>query len=82
MSSSRRKPEDSPEGCRASAASDRERASLAPNPHVRAAFERSAKAWIARATLLERLENTFDARAASLGRSIRSRPTIEDGRNG
>jgi hypothetical protein len=66
MSSSRRKPEDSADGCRAFAASDRERASTAANIHVRATFERSAQAWSARASLLERLETSFDARVASL----------------
>jgi hypothetical protein len=61
MSSSRRKPENSVDGCRAFAASDRERASTA-NGHVRATFERSAEAWSARASLLDRLETSFDAR--------------------
>jgi hypothetical protein len=65
MSSPRRKPEDSADGCRAFAASDRERASTAAN-QVRATFERSAEAWSARASLLERLETDFDARVASV----------------
>jgi hypothetical protein len=82
MISSRRKPEDSADGCRAFAASDRERASTTANTHVRASFERSAEAWSARANLLERLETSFDARAASLTRGTRKHRAIEGGQNG
>jgi hypothetical protein len=65
MSSSRRKPEDSADGCRALAESDRERASATNNIHIRATFKRSAEAWSARASLLERLEVSFDAPSAA-----------------
>lgn len=82
MSSSRRKPEDSAEGCRALAASDRERASSTINTHVRATFERSAEAWNARASLLDRLETSFDARAAKLHRATNGRRAIGGGQNG
>jgi len=82
MSSSRRRPEDSADGCRAFALSDRERASATPNTHVRATFERSAEAWSARASLLDRLEINFGARAASLKRGMRKHHAIEDGQNG
>jgi hypothetical protein len=82
MSSSRRKPEDSADGCRAFAASDRERASTTANTHVRASFERSAEAWSARASLLERLETNFDARAANLRRGTRKHSVMEDRQNG
>jgi hypothetical protein len=78
MSSSRRKPEDSVDGCRAFAASDRERASTAANGHVRARFERSAEAWTARASLLDRLETSFDARAMKLTPGTRIHRAIED----
>jgi len=61
---SRPKPEDSAQGCRALAKSDREKAAAA-NGHMRATFERSAEAWTARAGLLERLEVNFKARAAA-----------------
>jgi hypothetical protein len=71
MSSLRRKPEDSVDGCRAFAASDRERASTAANGHVRATFERSAEAWTARASLLDRLETSFDSRVAAMIRRTR-----------
>lgn len=81
MSSSRRKPEDSADGCRALASSDRERASAAEG-HVRARFERSAQAWTARATLLDRLEADFDARAVSLTRQTRKHRAFEVGQNG
>jgi hypothetical protein len=66
MSSCRRRPEDSADGCRAFAASDRERASVTNNSHVRDTFERSAEAWSARASLLERLDASFDARVGAL----------------
>jgi hypothetical protein len=81
MSSLRRKPEDSADGCRALAASDRERASAAAG-HVRSRFERSAQAWTARATLLDRLETSFDARAAGLTPRTRKHRAIEDGQDG
>jgi hypothetical protein len=71
MSSARRKPEDCAEGCRAFAASDEERALASVNGHMRATFERSAAAWKDRAGLLDRLEASFDARAAS----ARAEPT-------
>lgn len=82
MNSSRRKPEDSADGCRAFAASDRERASTTAITHVRATFERSAEAWTERASLLERLETSFDARAESVARRTRQQRTLEDGQNG
>jgi hypothetical protein len=62
MISPRRKPEDSADGCRAFAASDRERATAAFNVQIRATFERSAEAWTERAGLLDRLETSFRAR--------------------
>jgi len=64
MSSFRRKPEDSADGCRDFATSDRAKAAATPNDHMRACLERSADAWTARACLLERLKASFDARAA------------------
>ena len=64
MSSVRQKPEDSAEGCRAMAASNREQATATPNDHMRATLQRSAEAWTARASLLDRLEARFNARAA------------------
>ena len=82
MSSSRRKPEDSVDGCRAFAALDRERASTAANGHARATFERSAEAWSARASLLDRLETSFDARVASLTPRTRKHRAAEDRQNG
>jgi len=81
MSSPRRKPEDSADGCRAFAASHRERASTAANGQVRATFERSAEAWSARASLLDRLETSFNARVASVTPLTRKYRAIE-GRQG
>jgi hypothetical protein len=81
MSSPRRKPEDSAAGCRAFAASDRERALTAANGHVRDRFERSAEAWSARASLLDRLETSFNARVASVTPLARKYRAIE-GRQG
>jgi hypothetical protein len=68
MRSSRRKPEDSADGCRVFAASDRERALTAASGHVRATFERSAEAWSARASLLDHLETSFGTRVATTTR--------------
>ena len=68
MSSAKRRPEDSADGCRALAKSDCEQAAEVPSGHMRARFERSAAAWTTRAGLLERIEASFVARAASLER--------------
>ena len=61
-----RKREDTAEGCRALALGDRMRAADAQGGHMRAVLERSAEAWIARASLLDRLEANFAARARRL----------------
>jgi hypothetical protein len=82
MSSPRHKPEDSVDGCRAFAASDRERASTAAKGHVRATFERSAEAWSARASLLDRLETSFNARAASVMPRTRKHRANKDRQDG
>lgn len=50
-----RKPENSADGCRASAQADLVKAAATPNPQVRKALERSANAWAIRAELLERM---------------------------
>ena len=65
MTSARRRPEDSAEGCRSLAANDRTRASAAVNPQMRATLERSAEAWSARAQLLDRLATNFNERIAA-----------------
>ena len=56
-------------GCRSLAEDDRARAEAMINPQMRASLERSADAWAARATLLERLEIGFKERLAASGRS-------------
>jgi hypothetical protein len=61
MSSRRRRPEDTADGCRAFATSDHERALATLNGHVRCTFERSADAWRARTSLLERRDAGIDA---------------------
>jgi hypothetical protein len=66
VTSASRKAEDSAEGCRALAQADRDRAAETVNEHMRATFERSATAWFARASLLQRLEANFTARAAAV----------------
>ena len=58
MSLARRKPEDSAEGCRVLEQADRLRALATPNLHLRESLARSAEAWNARATLLDRLETS------------------------
>ena len=69
MTSPRRRPEDTAEGCRSLAANDLLRAAEMVNPHIRISHERSADAWTARAELLERLESRFNERLAVNGRS-------------
>jgi hypothetical protein len=81
MSTERRVPEDSAGGCRALEQADRLRALATPNPHVRESFERSADAWSARATLLDRLEASFKERAAENVKS-QSRRRRRDGNDG
>jgi hypothetical protein len=72
MRPAKRKSEDSAAGCRAFAASDRERAAASTSEHMRACLERSAEAWSARAHLLDRLQASFEARAeANIGKSWR-----------
>lgn len=66
MSSAKRRPEDSAEGCRAFERDDRERAAANLTKHMRAILERSADAWSARARLLDRLERDFNERAAAI----------------
>ena len=77
MSSAKRKPEDSAEGCRSLERDSRERASETTSEHMRTVLERSADAWSARAKLLSRLESNFLARAVEL-QSDRSRPSNEE----
>jgi hypothetical protein len=69
VTSPRRRPEDTAEGCRSLAANDLVRAAEMVNPHARDSHERSADAWTARAELLERLEGSFNERLALNGRS-------------
>ena len=66
MSSAKRKPEDSAEGCRGLERDSRERAAATTSEHMRAILERSANAWSARAQLLSRLESNFLARAVEI----------------
>ena len=60
-----RKAEDSAAGCRAHAAHDLSLAAEEPNAQMRDRLERSAAAWSARASLLQRLE---EGRARALVR--------------
>jgi len=80
VSLARRKPEDSAEGCRALEQTDRLRALAILNTQMRDCLERSADAWGARAGLLERLEASFNARAAAAGR--RDLAGVEENGNG
>jgi hypothetical protein len=70
MSSSRRRREDTAEGCRELAHDDEERAAAVPNAHMRATLERSAAAWTSRADLLDRLEASFNARADAANEDV------------
>jgi hypothetical protein len=69
VTSPRRRPEDTAEGCRSLAADDRLRAVAMVIPHMRVSHERSADAWVARAELLDGLETSFNQRLAANGRS-------------
>jgi hypothetical protein len=62
VTSGRRRPEDTAQGCRSLAENDRGRAAAVAGEHMRATLERSADAWAARAQLLDRLETSFNAR--------------------
>lgn len=77
MSSAKRKPEDSAEGCRGLERDSRERAAAATSEHMRTILERSANAWSARAQLLSRMESNFLARAVEF-RGDHSRPSNEE----
>lgn len=66
----RKKPEDTSDGCRQFERADRVRAGEMANDHMRSSHMRSADAWGARASMLERLEASSRARTeASLGDS-------------
>lgn len=60
----KKKAEDTPEGCRAMAEGDRERAAATDTERMRGRLEQSADAWTKRADLLARLEASFRARSA------------------
>ena len=77
-----RKVEDSADGCRALAEADRARAASTSTGHMRAVLERSAKAWSARARLLDRLEQDFTKRAAAARTADPRRLKIGDEANG
>jgi hypothetical protein len=79
VTSGRRKPEDSVEGCRALEQADRLRAMAISNPHARESLERSADAWAARATLLDRLDTNFNARVAENAGDQRKRKDRPNG---
>jgi hypothetical protein len=76
-----RKREDTAEGCRELAQDDEVRAAAALSSHMREVLERSAEAWSARARLLTRLENEFEARAVSFT-GMRAQDETETTENG
>jgi hypothetical protein len=59
-----RRPEDTEEGCRASAAADLVRAAAMDTSQGRWRFEHSAESWTKRADLLKRIEASHEARLA------------------
>ena len=61
----KKKAEDTPEGCRAMAEGDRERAAATDTERMRYRLEQSAAAWTKRADLLARLEASFQARSGA-----------------
>ena len=58
----RKRPEDTPAGCRAFAEADLRRAEELTGEHVRWRYRHSADAWLARADMLDRLEAKFQER--------------------
>ena len=82
MSSAKRKPEDSAEGCRGLERDSRERAAETTSEHMRTVLERSADAWSARAQLLSRLERNFLARAVEIQGGRQRPPNEEVANNG
>ena len=57
----RKRPEDTPEGCRALAADDLRRAEAATAGRAGWRYRDSARAWMERANLLDRLHTDFEA---------------------
>jgi hypothetical protein len=59
-----RQPHDTPAGCRDQARDSAAHAETSLNPNVRAKFVQSAATWTARADMLQRLDDSHDARLA------------------
>lgn len=59
-----RQPRDTPAGCRDQARESTALAETSANPNVRAKFAQSAATWTARADMLQRLDDSHDARLA------------------
>ena len=64
----RKRPEDTPGGCRELAAADLRRAEDLAVDHIQWRYRHSADAWLARADFLDQLEANFQQR---LGRAVR-----------
>lgn len=60
----RKRPEDTPAGCRELAAADLRRADDVAVEHVRWRYRHSADAWLARADFLDQLEAKFQERVS------------------
>ena len=60
----RKRPEDTPGGCRELAAADLRRADDLAVEHVRWRYRHSADAWLARADFLDQLEAKFQERVS------------------
>jgi len=60
----RKRPEDTPAGCRELAAADLRRADDLAVEHVRWRYRHSADAWLARADFLDQLEAKFQERVS------------------
>lgn len=75
-----RKREDTAEGCFGLARDDEARAAGIANDHMRRTLEKSAEAWTARATLLERLQGRSNARAEA--QALQQQDQLEGKRDG
>ena len=76
----RKKSEDTADGCRSLAKDDIDRAGESDSDHMRARLAHSAETWTARADMLQRLEGNRARIEAELGqRVINSGPASDEG---
>lgn len=70
-----KQPSDTAEGCRENARGDTARAATMSNSNAKQKYEHSAASWTARADLLQRLDDSHEARLAAGAAFDPSRPS-------